>query len=253
MPRHRLQDRSPDVHPKRVDSPSDGRIAAKFRPALALLLEASEYADQTSGEPWEFAVEIQQLCELGLSHNDLRWLVRMQFVEHAQEVTVPGDDGREFRATGDLTFTERTCFVLTSNGVAAARQGCDVRSDHGTPCPFMLRVPDPPDVAAEPSLPKWDAEKRVLCFDGRIVKRFKWHAMNQETVLAAFEEDGWPVRIDDPLPPQPEQDSKRRLSDTIKCLNRKQQNPLIHFRGDGTGEGVIWELVEQDGSNGQGE
>jgi len=253
MPRHRLQDSSPDAHPKRVDSPADGRMAAKFRPALALLLEASEYAQQTSGNCWEFAVEIQQLREIGLSHNDLRWLVRMQFVEHAREVTVPGDNGRQFRATGDMTFTKRTCFVLTSDGVNAARQACDVRSDHEPPRPFMIRVPDRSDAATEPRVPTWDAEKRVLCFDGQIVKRFKWHAMNQETVLAAFEEEDWPVRIDDPLPPQPEQDSKRRLSDTIKCLNRKQQNPLIHFRGDGTGEGVIWELVEQDGSNGQGE
>ena len=253
MPSHRVQSGSLDAHPVRVDSPVDGRIAAKFRPALALLLEASEYAEQTSGDCWEFAVEIQQLRELGLSHNDLRWLVRKRFVEHAQEVTILGDKGREFRATGDLTFTERTCFVLTSNGVAAARRACDGHADHGTPCPFMIRVPEESDAAAEPRVPTWDAEMRVLCFDGQIVKRFKWHAMNQETVLAAFEKEGWPARIDDPLPPQPEQDSKRRLSDTIKCLNRKQQNPLIHFRGDGTGEGVIWELVEQDDSNGQDE
>ena len=80
------------------------------------------------------------------------------------------------------------------------------------------------------------------------VKRFKWMAPNQETVLAAFEEEGWPHRIDDPLPPHPDQDSKRRLSDTIKCLNHKQKNELIRFHGDGTGEGVTWELVEQDGS-----
>jgi hypothetical protein len=251
MARHRLQDSSSDVHPKRVDSQAGGRIAAKFRPALALLLEASEYAEQTSGDCWEFAVEIQHLRELGLSHNDLRWLVRVQFVEHASEVTIPGDNSREFRATGDLTFTERTCFVLTSNGVVAARGSCQVSSDGGKPRPSAVHASDGSDTAASPPVPTWDAEKRVLCIDGQIVKRFKWHAMNQETVLAAFEEEGWPVRIDDPLPPQPEQDSKRRLSDTIKCLNRKQQNPLIHFRGDGTGEGVIWELVEQDRSNGQ--
>ena len=46
-----------------------------------------------------------------------------------------------------------------------------------------------------------------------------------------------------------EQDPKRRLSDTTKCLNRKQTNELIRFRGDGTGEGVTWELVGQDGSD----
>ena len=39
------------------------------------------------------------------------------------------------------------------------------------------------------------------------------------------------------------QDPKRRLSDTIKCLNRKQANSLIHFRGDGTGEGIVWEFA----------
>ena len=77
-----------------------------------------------------------------------------------------------------------------------------------------------------------------------LVKQFKWTAENQEAILCVFEEEGWPARIDDPLPPQAEQDSKRRLSDTIKCLNRKQANPILHFRGDGTGEGIIWELVD---------
>ena len=81
------------------------------------------------------------------------------------------------------------------------------------------------------------------------MKRFKWTAANQETILVAFEEEGWPARIDDPLPQQPEQDPKRRLSDTIKCLNRKQTNELIRFRGDGTGEGVTWELIGQDDSD----
>jgi hypothetical protein len=75
------------------------------------------------------------------------------------------------------------------------------------------------------------------------VKRFKWQAANQERILTVFEEEGWPARIDDPLAPSPAIDTKRRLSDTIKCLNRKQANALIRFRGDGTGQGVIWELA----------
>ncbi|PHR86470.1 MAG: hypothetical protein COA78_37910, partial [Blastopirellula sp.] len=101
---------------------------------------------------------------------------------------------------------------------------------------------------SNPCLPTWDADRRLLRINGTIVKRFKWTASNQEAILATFEEDGWPARIDDPLSPQPEQCPKRRLSDTIKCLNRKQQNKLIHFRGDGTGEAVTWELVERDGA-----
>ena len=54
----------------------------------------------------------------------------------------------------------------------------------------------------------WDPERRELHVAGLIVKRFKWPAVNQEAILTAFAEEGWPPRIDDPLPPHPEQDSK---------------------------------------------
>jgi hypothetical protein len=76
-----------------------------------------------------------------------------------------------------------------------------------------------------------------------VVKQFKVPAANQERILAAFEEDGWPIRIDDPLPPAVEQDPKRRLHDTINSLNRNQKRPLIRFIGDGSGQGIRWQLV----------
>ena len=69
-------------------------------------------------------------------------------------------------------------------------------------------------------------------------------AGNQETVLAAFEEEGWPRRIDDPLPPRGALVPKYRLHFTIQCLNQGQLSQLIRFFGDGTGEGVCWELRE---------
>lgn len=50
-------------------------------------------------------------------------------------------------------------------------------------------------------------------------------------------------RIDDPLPPVFDIEPKRRLHDTIKSLNRHQKNRLIRFKGDGTGQGIRWELV----------
>jgi hypothetical protein len=37
-----------------------------------------------------------------------------------------------------------------------------------------------------------------------VVKEFKLPAPNQETILTAFQEEGWPPRIDDPLPPVPQ-------------------------------------------------
>jgi hypothetical protein len=226
-----------------------------------VLLEAVHYAEQTSGDCWEFAVELDQLTAMGLTCNDFRWLVRNGLVEHQREVTLEGDDGRAFRPTGDLTFSEGTCFILTDAGIAFADGSCPADTagtSRSSSSPDEENVSvvvnrnvsrNGKDPKREPSVPTWDSERRELRINAVTVKQFKWMAANQETVLAAFEEEGWPARIDDPLPPQPDQDSKRRLSDTIKCLNRKQKNELIHFRGDGTGEGVTWELVRQNGSD----
>jgi hypothetical protein len=225
---------------RRDQDGDDKRFPPPIASALELLLQAREYADQTSGDRWEFAVEIQELVGLGLSRNDLRWLVRMGLVEHAREVTVAGDNGREFRSTGDLTFTKRTCFILAPDGLDAARRFNACGSENGAVARGVRLQRVVPS-----TVPEWDPQKRELRVGGQVVKRFKWHAVNQEMILAAFDEEGWPARIDDPLPPQLDQDPKRRLHDTIKCLNRKQKNRLLQFRGDGTGEGILWELIEK--------
>ncbi len=76
-----------------------------------------------------------------------------------------------------------------------------------------------------------------------VVKRYRVPSPTQEAVLNAFEEEDWPARIDDPLRPEPDQNVKRHLNDTIRRLNRNRRLPLIHFSGDGTGTGVLWELT----------
>jgi hypothetical protein len=88
--------------------------------------------------------------------------------------------------------------------------------------------------------PSWDRAHRVLVFAGQVIKRFNWPARNQELILTAFEEMGWPDRIDDPLPITEGISQKDRLHDTIKCLNRKRIIKSIRFAGDGTGQGVCW-------------
>jgi hypothetical protein len=93
------------------------------------------------------------------------------------------------------------------------------------------------------SFPTWDPDRQQLRVGRILVKEFKVPAANQQAVLAAFQEENWAPRIDDPLPPSPNQDSKRRLHSTINCLNRNQKRPLIRFLGDGSGEGVRWEFV----------
>ncbi len=108
---------------------SDLGIPEKIFPAIRLLYEAALYATQTSGNTWEFAVEIDELTGAGLSNNDLRWLVRKNYVEHQREVTIEGDDGRAFRPAGDMTFECDTCFVLTSCGISLALELCRDETD----------------------------------------------------------------------------------------------------------------------------
>ncbi len=101
------------------------------------------------------------------------------------------------------------------------------------------------EIESQPALcPHWDAALRVLYVGSRVIKRYRVPSPTQEAILVAFEEEGWPQRIDDPLPPQPGQDAKCRLHDAIKRLNRHHQHGLLRFFGDGTGEGVCWKPAD---------
>ncbi len=214
-------------------------ISPRLRGVFNDLLQAHWYSANTGVSRWEFAISISELKEVGLKLSDLRWLVKRGFVNHAREVTAYGDDGREFRSTGDLTFHENTCVILTDSGVRKA-QSLQVLT--------VVRPSFPRSEPADPRLqtpkPSWNSMTRELKFDGKLVKRFKWHAENQELILDAFEEEGWPVVIHDPLPPKHDQDCKLRVQETIKALNRHHDTAgLIRFRGNGTADGVRWECA----------
>jgi hypothetical protein len=111
---------------------------------------------------------------------------------------------------------------------------------------MILSVLQHPQIAkyASASSPQWDAEYRELRVGRRVVKEYRVPCPNQEAILAAFQEEGWPHHIHDPLPPLGDIEPKCRLHDTIKRLNRHHKEWLIRFHGDGTGEGVCWEYVE---------
>jgi hypothetical protein len=219
-----------------------------LKAALTELLKASYYAEQTRRDAWEFAVEIERLDRLGLTKTDFRWLVCMGYVQHAREVTRVEDELRRFRPTGNLSFVQRTCFVLTQPGASFAQTVLDGEAASRTRITATAPTPiaGTGDCRMRQLTPVWDNQRHQLRVGDKIVKQFKWLATNQELLLRAFQEEGWPARIDDPLPGKPGQTPKRRLHDTIKCLNRNQANRLLHFRGDGTGEGVVWEFFRLD-------
>jgi hypothetical protein len=131
--------------------------------------------------------------------------------------------------------------VLSPSGAAFARQLASTQ-----PARAELRVHTSGEPAGVPAhKPHWDPDLQELRYNGLLVKHFKVPAPNQEMILAAFEEEGWPPRIDDPLPPQFQLDCKRRLHDTINSLNRNHKSSGIRFMGDGTGEGVRWTRIDR--------
>ena len=189
---------------------------------------------------WDLAVELPELRQARMTHSDLRWLACKGYVEYANETTTPDDIGRQFQASAPLVFTASTCFVLTDAGLAVMREST-ARPVEVPAASRHVSIVMPQEVNLATVVPKWDSLRRQLRVDRAIVKEFKLPSPNQEVILMAFEEECWSARIDDPLPPSPDIEPRRRLHDTIKALNRNQKQNLIRFMGDGSGEGIRWE------------
>jgi hypothetical protein len=211
---------------------SDAAILSRLLPALSALGEARTAGKSLALASWEFALEAEQLRRAGLTGTDLRWLICRGYVEHAQELTRRGAGRRFFRRLSHLGIPARCCVVLTAKGGQVFR-----RLTAGTAAAQheMRR-----QTASSSEIPHWDARLRQLTWRGSLVKEFRLPAPNQEAILTAFEEEGWPARVDDPLPGTAGLDPKVRLHDAIKGLNHCQLHPLLRFRGDGTGKGVVW-------------
>ncbi|MCG8584087.1 MAG: hypothetical protein MI757_05185 [Pirellulales bacterium] len=201
--------------------------------SLVMLAASSTDARELGLDPWQFAVEFESLTARGLTTADLRWLALKGLVQHAVETTDAGQYERVFdHEVGPTTIGPRTCVTLTPLGVRVADQ---------LVARINLRASDKPIRWPKPA---WRSEVAELSVGGVLVKRYRVPAPNQQTILSAFEEEGWPARIDDPLPLKPEREPRRTLHDTINSLNARQVNTLVRFVGDGSGEGVQWELIE---------
>jgi hypothetical protein len=200
---------------------------------LQLLVQAYDYAEETGRNHDDFAVELTELRRSGMTNADCRWVVCKGWAQLFHEVQPEPGEARRFDRDVGLSIREHACLVLTSTGVKLARQ--------------LTRCRNHEDGAERNgrSGPHWDRDRHELRFGSVVVKQFKLPSPNQEMILMALEEEGWPPRIDDPLPASKEVHAKQRLHDTIKSLNRKQKSRLLRFMGDGTGQGVRWEFIFQ--------
>jgi hypothetical protein len=241
----------------------DAAMLSHVRLGLQFLWDSYVCAHQASADPWEFSVEWLELRRLGVTCNDVRWLIRQGLVQHAYEVTGSKDDHRRFVPCPSLNLSKRTCLIMTEEGCRLSQQFAEA---HGTERTAAAHGPVTVSfVSAAPAngngngngkgngvvellVPKWDRDRRQLRLDARVIKEFKVPAPNQEIILGAFEEEHWPPKIDDPLPPKSGIVPQRRLHDTINSLNRRQRHRLLHFTADGLGRGVRWELLRKHNS-----
>lgn len=233
--------------PQRLDSVELSGLRPRFMEAFELLRRARLYALDSGRDAWDFAVEASALRRCGLTATDFRWMACKGYVLHGRETTEPGAGRRRFSVDAGLTFGKRSCFVITDEGLefadslspmSAAAGDMKLLTQHDE-----VRTPEETVLPATPARPQWDCDSRELRYQGRLIKQFKVPSPNQEIVIMAFEEESWPTCITDPLPPRGDCDPKQRLHDTIRSLNRNQKNRLLRFKGNGTGQGVLWEPI----------
>jgi hypothetical protein len=156
-------------------------------------------------------------------------------------------DARKLLVRLRLELDRLTEAVDSASGVVAAA-GALLRGTDETATVLRLHSIGT-DATTQPAdddrpAPHWDLRTRTLFVGRRVVKQFRVPSRNQETVLNAFQEEGWPRRIDDPLPCRGGLNAKYRLHFTLARLNRCGTEPLIRFFGDGTGEGICWEFSD---------
>lgn len=200
--------------------------------ALLHLLEAFESAEELRQPVLQFSCQLRGLHDHGFTDANLRWLLALGYADHLIETTKLEEKERHFRSIANSRFTEASCLVLTARGARRARTL--LTHDHA----LLHTHSQPPE-----RKPHFDLARRQLYLGEVLVKSYSQPAKNQVTILASFQEEGWPPRLDDPLPGNDGVDARRRLNEAIRSLNAHQQARRLDFRGDGTGTAILWNLL----------
>ena len=159
---------------------------------------------------------------------------------------VPPPDPRQLRLGGAASQSADRGAVRLATPVRGPYETNSARCDHlirprskgASELDVPELAPGPESPRIEPCLnakPRWDADLRVLTWNNKARGGLCPPVLNQEKIRLLFQEEGWPIRIDDPLPPG-------RLRQTLKDLQKKFKDAPITFRRDGTGKGIRWTI-----------
>jgi hypothetical protein len=234
-----------------ANEPANGSVLLGPRPLpmriqlfLNALREAFDYARDLHTSRWEFAVEWDALRRFGVTRSDLRWLSARGLIESGLEVSKPDCQLRSFQHYQRLVVSRRTCFVLTDAGEELLAEGLLARRSR-------LEDPDWPtsDSLSEndstAALPQWDHDRQELRLGSTVLRQFKLPSADEERILAAFEERGWPHRIASPLPAE---GTNGRLAECVAALNWRLRRPLLHFDLSEQDREVTWEFRDGNGT-----
>lgn len=102
----------------------------------------------------------------------------------------------------------------------------------------MRRSSPKPKRTGKPPVPEWNKHNGELHFRGQLIRKIRVMAnpSNIQRIVDAFQEEGWPTSIDNPLPGGEDQ---HRLHLTLQSLNRGLKR--IRFRGHKGGSAIYWE------------
>jgi hypothetical protein len=216
-------------------------VPASIAPGLEALVEGYRYARELELGTWSFAVEVSYLRHLGLSNSDLRWLASVRAVEYAVETTKSNSFERKFRRLRRLTFSRRLCFILSPPGAVWAEQLVSL-AEKRVAREAKQVVVEPLSVAEPPRgavvTPTWDRNRLELRLGSTVVKRFTVPSRDAETILAAFQEDGWPMQLNDPFG-NPSRAGLDRLQSAVEILNR-QRIQRVRFELESGEPKIAW-------------
>jgi hypothetical protein len=239
------------LSPLRAHQASPAEFLAFIVAYMELLLARWECIDHRR-DPRDRAVPRARFHELGIKDDILLWMLFHDHVERLKLVPrqkrnlnrrkqrkqrgalspfsllspVEIQPGR-CKPAHSLTLTDQSCFALNDKGADFA----DAFLADALLPQFEGAFEDAWQKLIMGLLtPAYDREQRLFTWGEHILKRFRQPAVNQELVLISAEELDWPEWFDDPLPRKNGHNPKTVLHDTIKDLNRRQAEWLVHLR-----------------------
>jgi hypothetical protein len=215
------------------------QFVAFIQAYLELLLVRWDSLDHDR-PPADGAVPLATFREWNIDEEVLRWLLFHDHVEHLKRTSYPNCKcSARLKQAASLILTEESCFALNDKGADFANT---FLADALLPQVEGAFQAARDRLMIGTLLPTFRPDERVFTWGQHLLKHFRQPAPNQELILASAEELQWPEWFDDPLPGGHGRDPKSVLHDTIKDLNRRQLESLVHFKGDGSGQRVGWEL-----------